>query len=127
MWRSEGRAEFYMHWHKGHDSTDPTRLWWNYEENQRKFIPDKWHHIELHYKLNTPGIKDGIMEGWFDGEKAFEKKDWYFIGGNDSDIYIDNIYFSTFFGGNETYAPPKDQYAYFDEFIVSKNRIGYKK
>jgi hypothetical protein len=31
-------------------------------------IPDNsWHCLEYHYKLNTPGVRDGVIQSWIDG------------------------------------------------------------
>ena len=64
MWREQGKAEFYLHAPAGNDYDPGTRFWWNTEGFQATFIPGRWHHIEMHYRLNTPGQFDGLMEGW---------------------------------------------------------------
>ena len=79
----------------------------------------KWLCFEYHFKLDS-GVSDGAMEFWVDGEKKYGKTNlsWigapcspgYFLNGylmgwansgysNDTDIYIDNVVFSTTYIG----------------------------
>ncbi|MEW7278310.1 polysaccharide lyase [Aquimarina sp. 2201CG1-2-11] len=137
MWRKDGLLEFYNHF-----ETRPTWNGWRasvnwslldpYEEpggpqpDQAKLKKGTWNHIEVYHKLNTPGKRDGIMRGWLNGKLAIDitNNEDYRQNGQ-SDIGINNIYLSTFFGGSSNdYKPTKDLYAYFDDFIVSKTRIG---
>ncbi|MBQ4819518.1 polysaccharide lyase [Aquimarina sp. MMG016] len=138
MWRYDGLLEFYNHF-----NTRPSWDGWRasvnwsliepYEEpggpqpDQVKLKKGAWNHIEVYHKLNTPGQNDGIMRGWLNGELAIDiidNSDYRQNG--EGDIGMNNIYLSTFFGGSsDDYKPTKDLYAYFDNFIVSKTRIGY--
>ncbi|MHA7055795.1 polysaccharide lyase [Aquimarina sp. M1] len=138
MWRYDGLIEFYVHY-----NTEPTWDGWRasinwsltdpYEEpngepqpDQVKFKKGQWNHVEMYNKLNTPGQNDGIMRGWLNGNLAIDitdNGDYRQVG--EEDIHLNTIYLSTFFGGSdETFQPTKDLEAYFDDFIVSKTRIG---
>lgn len=82
----------------------------------------KWFNIEIRYKLNTVGRKDGIMQGWIDGQLLGEYTNAEFR--DDARVKINKMFFSTFYGGNfENDAPTKDVYAYFDNFVVDNQRI----
>jgi hypothetical protein len=85
--------------------------------------PGKWHHYEIRYVINTPGEKNGIIQAWFDGKLATERTNWRF-----RDVYsfnVDNFIFSSFFGGGDSsFAPSKNEYAYFDNIIISTHRVG---
>ena len=59
MWRENGKAEFYVHVPAGNQYDPGERFWWNTEGFQAQFIPGRWHHIEIHTRLNTPGQFDG--------------------------------------------------------------------
>ncbi len=137
MWRKDGLLEFYNHF-----DTRPTWGGWTasvnwslldpYDEpggpqpDQVKLKKGAWNHIEVYHKLNTPGKRDGIMRGWLNGQLAIDITNNQDYRQNDQgDIGMNNIYLSTFFGGSSNdYKPTKDLYAYFDDFIVSKTRIG---
>ncbi len=120
MWRENGKAEFYMHV----SGTNQKSFDWILNGKHTQFKRGIWHSIEIHYKLNTPGVNDGLMEAWLDGELVGQYKNiGIFRIAGENDVFINNLFFSTFFGGNETYAPKKDEYSWFDDFIVSKSRI----
>ncbi|MBW1298414.1 polysaccharide lyase [Aquimarina litoralis] len=138
MWRYDGLAEFYVHY-----NTEPSWDGWHasinwslidpYEEpngnpqpDQVKFKKGQWNKIELYNKLNTPGQNNGIMRAWLNGQLAINITDnGDYRQSNEGDIHLNSIYLSTFFGGSdESFQPTKDVYAYFDDFKVSKNRIG---
>ena len=127
MWREQGKAEFYLHAPADNDHDPGTRFWWNTEGFQATFIPGRWHHIEMRYRLNTPGQFDGLMEGWFDGVKAASYPAFYFRDAPTSEAQIAWVFFSTFFGGSSSdiWQARKDEHATFDEFTVSNHRIGY--
>lgn len=81
-----------------------------------------WFNIEIRYKLNTVGQKNGIMQAWVDGELLGEYKNAEFR--DNARVKINKMFFSTFYGGNaEADAPTKDVYAYFDNFVVDTKRI----
>ena len=140
MWRRDGRLEYYNHF-----NTRPTWQGWSasvdwsftgpysdlvngeVQADQAKLIKGQWNHIELYNKLNTPGESDGVMRAWLNGELALDITDNEdYRQADEGDIGLNCIYLSTFFGGSdETYQPTKDQYAYFDDFKISKTRIGF--
>ncbi len=127
MWRENGRAEFYIHVPSDNLYDPGARFWWNTEGFQATFVPGRWHHLELHLRLNTPGQFDGLMEGWFDGVKAAHYPAFYFRDAPTASANIAWIFFSTFFGGSSSdiWQARKDEHAHFDEFTVSNARIGY--
>lgn len=139
MWRANGAVEFYLHDYAmlNKDGEEPYRHWWNLG-GQRYFKKGQWHHIEIHVKLNTPGRLDGVLEGWFDGDLAFRDTDSNvgLRGVGQEDRKINYLCWHTFFGGSsvpdafepmtpgEYWGPPRDVYSYFDDFVVSTQRIG---
>lgn len=127
MWREQGKAEFYIHVPAGNDYDPGDRFWWNTEGFQATFIPGRWHHIEIHLRMNTPGQHDGLAEGWFDGVKAAHYPTFYFRDTPTQTAKIAWVFFSTFFGGSSgpVWQAQKDEHAWFDDFKVSTTRIGY--
>ena len=53
--------------------------------------------MEHHLVMNTPGERDGIFQGWFDGRQALGM---HMVRFRDVDTL--GIYFSTFFGGSDS-------------------------
>lgn len=128
MWRDNGKMEFYLHPTSsgvdGSSSSDAGKIrgWWN-RDGQAYLRKGEWEHIEIYYKLNTPGSANGVMKGWLNGELKGQKTNVEFRGSGESNIKINQFFFSSFFGGNESYAPSSPQYAWFDDFRVSPTRM----
>lgn len=128
MWRENGKMEFYLHPTSsgvdGSSSSDAGKIrgWWN-RDGQALLRKGQWEHVEIYYKLNTPGSSNGIMKGWLNGELKGQKNNVEFRGAGESNIKINHLFFSTFFGGNQSYAPTSPQYAWFDDFRVSSSRM----
>lgn len=120
MWRPRGQVVQYMYYPdqpnaKGQDFNWATA-------GQRYFKPGEWHRVETRIKMNTPGSRNGIVQSWFDGRLALDRRNVRFR--NISSFSINWLMFSTFFGGADpTWAPPKNEYVYFDNLIVAKSRI----
>jgi hypothetical protein len=126
MWRENGKLEFYLH--TKHD--DRERLFWNNVPGQGHAAVSKnvWHNIQIRMKLNTPGVADGVWQGWLDGKLVADYKDLKFRAL--PTVHIHSVFFSTFHGGSsgnagpgEIWWPNRDAYAWFDRFDVSKSPI----
>jgi len=140
MWREEGKLEFYLHGYQVNNSfgEEPYRVYWNKDEylyhtgksnNSVKVTAGKWHNIIIRQKLNTPGQKNGILQGWLDGVLVCNNTDDANVrAAGQTDTKVNHLFFSTFYGGSsdiELYAPKKNEYAYFDEFKLSTSPISY--
>ncbi|MBP2833221.1 T9SS type A sorting domain-containing protein [Aquimarina sp. U1-2] len=137
MWREDGLLEFYNHfetrpsWEDWTASvnwslTDPYDEQYGPQPDQVKLKKGAWNHIEVYHKLNSPGKRNGIMRGWLNGELAINiTNNEDYRQREEGDIQLNTIYWSTFFGGSsDAFKPTKDQYAYFDDVVVSRTRIG---
>ena len=115
MWRGEGVATQYMYYvtNEGYGED----ILFNKVPPQKRFIPGKWHRVNTQIIMNTPGIADGIIRTWFDGELSMER-DNILIRHIDT-LKITEFYISTFFGGSDaTWAPSDDMYITYDDFAV---------
>jgi len=119
MWRARGEVVQYVY-HVDQPTNYGEDFHWD-RGGQRLFRPGAWHRVEHRIVINTPGQRDGIVQGWFDGMLALERRNVRF---RDIDAFaIDIFAFSTFFGGSDpTWAPPKDEQVTFDEFIIATAR-----
>lgn len=131
MWREDGKLEFYVHGYNVNNSqgAEPYRIFWDDAGYHARVNKGQWHHIEIRQKLNTPGQRDGRLQGWLDGELVCDNTDNSGTrGSGETDTRINHLYFSTFFGGSSAPAsqwqPKADVYATFDDFTVSTSRIG---
>jgi hypothetical protein len=71
MWRTGGAVVNYMYLPTS--ATWGTDLAWNYGGTTRKFVPGKWHCVEMQYKMNTVGSSNGVARSWLDGALALER------------------------------------------------------
>jgi hypothetical protein len=72
--------------------------------------------------MNTPGKTDGVFQAWFDGTRVLNLQSIRFR--DDTSYAIDMLMFSVFFGGSdETFATSKDEYLYFDDFVLSTSPV----
>lgn len=143
MWGQHGTIRFYpelKHGDQGFDDSVREDLrWWGTEPNNENGLDeqinrtsflkeDGWHNIELHYLMDNGVGTTGYFEGWIDGMPMAEKRrssDFgYWRAGDNKNITINTLKISVFAGGSSTdYEPKVDQYMWFDEFRVSRNRI----
>ena len=116
MWRVGGAAMTYLY------HPDQAGKYGDNLHYDREFTPGRWHTIEHHFVMNILRQHDGLHEAWFDGEPVFRRTDLRF---RDTEAFgIDWLYFSTFFGGADpSWATTKEERAYFDDFVVSTERI----
>jgi hypothetical protein len=112
MWRAGGRALLYLYW-QGKRATFGDELYFT-----KGFKAGKWHRLRQYVKLNTPGVSDGILKVWLDGELVHDGR--YTFRKLHDQWKIDAFYFNTMFGGKgHKWEPTKDEYIYFDNFIIS--------
>ena len=116
MWRARGEVVQYVY-HVDQPTIYGDDFRWD-RGGQRFFRPGTWHRVEHRIAMNAPGQRDGIVQGWFDGALALDRRDVRF---RDVDAFaIDAFAFSTFFGGDDpTWAPEKDEYVTFDRFVIA--------
>lgn len=92
-------------------------FFFNADGNRTEFVSDQWYQITQRIKMNTPGVFDGIQQIWVDGNLVLDESDLQFR--LTDQFSIDQVYFSTFFGGNDDWRTSKDETIYFDDFVVS--------
>jgi hypothetical protein len=101
------------------DGRQEDKLYWT-DANQSRTVINSgvWYEITQRVKMNTPGERNGVLQIFLDGVLVVDQQDVLFrtTGGT---FQIDQMYFSTFFGGNEDWRTSKDEVAYFDDFEIS--------
>ncbi|MEC8012418.1 MAG: hypothetical protein VX185_16815 [Pseudomonadota bacterium] len=92
----------------------------------RTFEAGKWSHVQLEVKLNTAAAPtSGYVKMTVDDQVVAFNKNLHLRSTFNNDSLIQNLMFSTFFGGNtEDWAPSKTVHARFDNFkVVPKGTI----
>ena len=116
MWREEGVLEQYVYYM---DQAPEKRwgtdfIWKTKEGKEISMMTGRWYTIRTYVKMNSPGLRDGKIIAWLDGEEVLNI-DLRFR--DDMSFGIDSFQFANYFGGNdETWFPEKDEKAYFKDF-----------
>ncbi|MGL6040149.1 MAG: polysaccharide lyase, partial [Deefgea sp.] len=112
MWRENGVGfQYYYFPGKKEECGDYAGL-------ARRFEAGRWYTFTQQVVLNDIGQANGEFRQWIDGELVLEDKTMLLR--NSANVSVSAIKMDTFFGGSSgDWAPINDQYAYFDDFIVS--------
>ncbi|MFK7895252.1 MAG: polysaccharide lyase [Myxococcota bacterium] len=87
-----------------------------------EFEADRWYSFQHRIIMNTPGQYDGAIQAWLDGELVLDMDGLRFR--DVATLGVDQLLFSTFFGGGSAnWAPTKDEFIFFDDFVVSTGPI----
>ena len=112
MWREDGNGEAY-----GYIVNKPDDFGVSIGRGSWQFPTGTWVVLEQEIVLNDPSQANGILRVWVDGRQVIEQKD--IVYRTTSDITIDGLMFSTFFGGGDkSWATPKQQEIRFSDFEV---------
>jgi len=110
MWRRGGAGEVYAY-----AANRPDNCGWSLGRGNWWFHPGRWAQISQEVILNTPGIADGSVRLWIDGQLVVEQSGLHYR--DTAQTTIRGMFFSTFFGGNDqSWASPRTQSAQFSDF-----------
>lgn len=79
----------------------------------------EWHCVEARVRLNEPGAADGVFELWVDGSLDARADGLNWVGAYD-DYGINALFLENYWNGGS----PQAQERYFDQLVVSTERIG---
>ena len=105
MWREGGRMATYAYYPDKPASIRCGEDWlWS-----KKVQSNKWHHIRMWVKLNTPGQKNGEFKAWLDGKQVLHRTGIPYR--YKSQFKISRAYITTYCGGSSrsVFAPKQDQ------------------
>jgi len=81
----------------------------------------KWYCVEGHIDLNTPGQNDGLLEGWVDGQLAYQRDDFRWRRSDEGRLDVEMFWFDVYYGGDET---PRQLEIHFDSLALGPEQIG---
>jgi len=123
MWREDNAAIFYIY-HADMKGNFGDKEYWGGEENPNLFTTNEWVQVEHRIVMNSPGEKNGILQGWYNGELVHDNHNMRYR--KVDSFAIDAFYFSTFFGGsNSKWAPTRNETIDFDSFVFSTKPISH--
>ncbi|HEU4994843.1 MAG TPA: hypothetical protein VFT29_08485 [Gemmatimonadaceae bacterium] len=79
----------------------------------------QWYCVESHVKLNTAGQSDGVLEFWVNGQLEASRTGLNWVG-NYNAYGLNAILLESYWNAGA----PKAQDRFFDDFVVSEQRIG---
>ena len=119
LWRKDGKLVLYLyHMDKVNQCGDDFDL---FDEKGKPFFVNKgeWINVIERVKVNSENKADGEVQIWLNGKEAINKSGIKFVTNSDK---VDNLYFSTFFGGSGPgWEPGVDCYTWFDDIVISTN------
>jgi len=128
MWRKDGNVVQYLYFVDQAGTYGDDALWnLNGTAEQKQFVPGQWHRVVTRVVLNSvttegTGDKNGVVQSWFDGELSLDLDTLRLR--DSTNQKIDEFYLSTFHGGSDTtWAPTKDVFVRYDNFVVSTDSI----
>ncbi|MDD2277591.1 MAG: hypothetical protein PHD06_03885 [Bacteroidales bacterium] len=118
MFHEGGEVAYYLYYPE-QKSKYGEYYFWTTDSIRVKLPLDRWITLTHHLKMNTPKKPDGIIEAWLNGVKVFSTNSVRFR--DTCSLGIDQILFSTFFGGDSPeWAPQSSIYLLFDDFLIEK-------
>ncbi len=94
---------------------------WTWDPDVATLDHGPWYCVEGHIDLNTPGVHDGVLEGWVDGVPAFDRSDIAFRRADEGWIKIKSFWFDVYYGGDPSLVTNEIQ---FDSLAFGPERIG---
>jgi len=118
MWRKNGKGVLYLYdMDKKEVCGDDYPL--TIKGKDFSFIRGTWHHVAERLKIITCTAHNGEVEVCIDGQHAALLKGLQFVNNGSK---VDNLYFSTFHGGNsKDWAPVNDSLIWFDDIMIRTN------
>jgi hypothetical protein len=93
----------------------------NGNDSELYFQTDRWYCIEIHFKANTPGVADGVMELFIDGKLYIGVYESYFGSNINNPSGVSNIEMQHIYYTRDT---NDDQPTYMDNILISDKYIG---
>lgn len=105
-------------YHADQAGTCGDELWWGAGLQQ-----GRWHCVEGHVRMNTPGQNDGVLRGWLDGDLEISRSNVQYRREGDSNVGVRHMWHNVYFGGS--WPTPNPLSLQYDEVAVSTSgRIG---
>jgi hypothetical protein len=93
-------------------------LWWGAGLEQ-----GRWHCVEGHVRMNTPGQNNGVIRGWLDGDLKLARSNIQYRRAGESGVKVRHLWHNVYFGGS--WPTPNPLSLQYDEVTASTSgRVG---
>ncbi len=82
----------------------------------------EWNTIGLHYRMNTPGRRDGVHRAWLNGDMVVDSANVIYRTNAHRGLGINEIRFDFFYGGAE--GAPRPSRLFLDDVVLADGPIG---
>ena len=82
----------------------------------------RWYCIEGRVKMNSLGQSNGVLEGYVDGARAYQRANLTFRRSSESQLKVRSLWFDVYYGGDGT--SPTNNSILFDSLATGPERIG---
>jgi hypothetical protein len=91
------------------------------------YYKNDWHLVEVYVKLNSivsgKGVKDGVLQYWFDGQPVMDYRNVVLRTGRNADMKFNQFIIGPYIGVGS----PVDQTFWVDNLVLATSRIGDSK
>lgn len=78
----------------------------------------QWYKVTYYVQMNTPGEYDGILRGWMDDNRVYNRENYRFRDQDHPDVGVTRSYGGyIYYGGS--WGSPQDQYIYFRDHTLT--------
>lgn len=88
------------------------------------FQKGTWNTVEQRVRMNTPGVRNGILQVWMNGTLCIDLRDVMWRSSKRTTLKITQMYMTWYYGGGSTDAPSNDSYVFIDDAVLSRAYIG---
>ncbi|MCH8984841.1 MAG: S-layer homology domain-containing protein [Acidobacteria bacterium] len=81
-----------------------------------------WYCIEARVKLDDPGEKNGVLQGFVNGQEAFSATNLNFRRSGESQLKVKSLWYDIYYGGSAT--SPVNNAVSFDSLAAGPSRVG---
>ncbi len=112
MWGAGGKMESYMYGATQVSKYGDSIAWKKY------FVLGRWHRVQQCYTMNSPGVANGKLQTWFDGQQVLNITNRVYR--TRSDVHISHMMWSIFRGGSTMdWAGSRNSYIDFDNVTIT--------
>jgi hypothetical protein len=94
---------------------------WDWDPDVALLNHGEWFCVEGRIDLNTPGAHDGTLQGWVDGDVAFDRSGIAFRRADEGYLDVDSFWFDVYYGGDTSVVANE---IHFDSLALGPDRIG---
>lgn len=94
---------------------------WPWDLEQGTLDHGRWYCVEGRIRMNTPGQRDGVLQGFVGGQPAFDRRDIAFRRASEGWMHVKSFWFDVYYGGSSSAVRNE---IHFDSLAFGPQRVG---